>query len=137
MTDRLEKLRSQYPDVAQSALINMPAGFESDAVKVHSFAEAWETAETLGGMIKKHVLSLGRPESSAFAQIAGPTVNELANSHSERFLNNIRGMDWDKGGIGKTEVAAAFMEQVEKVMTLQKDMKAAAQEETQSRKLSR
>ena len=61
MTDRLEKLRSQYPEVTQSALMNMPAGLEADAVKVHSFAEAWETAEALGNMLKKHVLGLGRP----------------------------------------------------------------------------
>ena len=137
MTDRLEKLRSQYPDVTQSALMNMPAGLEADAVKVHAFAEAWETAESLGSMLKKHVLSLGRPESSAFSEITGPTLRELAHSHSEMFLNKVRAMPWDKGAIGKTEVTAVFMEQVEKVMTLQKDMRAACREDTQSRRLCR
>jgi hypothetical protein len=137
MTDRLEKLRSQYPEVTQSALMNMPSGFEADAVKVHSFAEAWETAEALGGMLKKHVLGLGRPESSAFGEITGPTIGELAHSHSEMFLNKVRAMRWDKGAIGKAEVAAAFMEQVERVVTLQKDMRAACRQDTQSRRLSR
>ena len=71
MTDRLEKLRSQYPEVTQSALMNMPAGLEADAVKVHSFAEAWETAEALGGMLKKHVLGLGRRNPARSAKSPG------------------------------------------------------------------
>ncbi len=137
MTERLEKLRSQYPDVSQSALMNMPAGLEADAVEVHSFAEAWESCRGVGRHAQKARLGPGRPKSSAFGEITGPTIRELAHSHSEMFLNKVRAMPWDKGAIGKAEVAEAFMEQVERVVTLQKDMMAACREDTQSRRLSR
>ena len=72
MTDRLQRLRTLYPDVSQSALMNLPAAFEGDAAKVHLFAATWSTAEVLSSMLKKHVLGLGRPEASVHPDVRRP-----------------------------------------------------------------
>ena len=74
MTDRLQRLRTLYPDVSASALMNLPAAFEGDAAKVHAFAATWSTAEVLSSMLKKHVLGLGRPEARVHPEIVGPTI---------------------------------------------------------------
>jgi hypothetical protein len=137
MTDRLQQLYAQYPDVSLSALVNLPAGFEGDAAKVHSFAEVWATAQMLSSMLKHHVLGLGRPDADISPQIVGPTFRELAEFYSQGLLQKVRTMAWEQGGIEKAEVAEAFMERVEKVRTLQEDVKTAAEEQTQSRARSR
>jgi hypothetical protein len=137
VTDRLQRLRSLYPDVSVSVLMNLPAAFEGDAAKVHAFAATWSTAEVLSSMLKKHVLGLGKPEARVHPDIVGPTFRELADLHSWGLLDDVRRMARRSGGVEKAAVVEAFMQRVEKVMTLQDDVRAATLEQSASRDRSR
>jgi hypothetical protein len=137
VTDRLQRLRTLYPDVSASVLMNLPAAFEGDAAKVHAFAATWSTAEVLSSMLKKHVLGLGRPEARVHPEIVGPTIKELADLHSGGFLEEVRKMARRPGGVEKSAVVEAFMQRVEKVMTLQDDVRAATLEQSAPRARSR
>ncbi len=137
MTDRLQRLRTLYPDVSASVLMNLPAAFEGDAAKVHSFAATWSTAEVLSSMLKKHVLALGRPEARIHPDIVGSTFSELADLHSGGLLDDVRKMARRPGGVDNAAVVEAFMQRVEKVKTLQDDVRAATLEQSLSRARSR
>ncbi len=137
MTDRLQRLRTLYPDVSQSALMNLPAAFEGDAAKVHLFAASWSTAEVLSSMLKKHVLGLGSPDATVHPDVLGPTFRELADLHSRGLLEDVRNMARRRGGVEKAAVVEAFMQRVGKVMTLQDDVRAAMLEKSPSRTRSR
>ncbi len=137
MTDRLQRLRTLYPDVSQSALMNLPAAFEGDAAKVHLFAATWSTAEVLSSMLKKHVLGLGTPDATVHPDVLGPTFRELADLHSRGLLEDVRNMARRPGGVEKAAVVEAFMQRVGKVMTLQDDVRAATLEQSSSRARSR
>ncbi len=137
MTDRLQRLRTLYPDVSVSVLMNLPAAFEGDAAKVHAFAATWSKAEVLSTMLKKHVLGLGRPEAMVHPDIVGSTFRELADLHSGGFLDDVRRMARRPGGVEKAAVVEAFMQRVEKVTTLQDDVRAATLEQSASRARSR
>jgi hypothetical protein len=137
VTDRLQRLRTLYPDVSASALMNLPAAFEGDAAKVHVFAATWSTAEVLSSMLKKHVLGLGRPEATVHPDVVGPSIRELADLHSGGLLEDVRRMARRPGGVEKSAVVEAFMQRVDKVMTLQDDVRAATLEQSASRTRSR
>jgi hypothetical protein len=137
VTDRLQRLRTQYPDVSVSVLMNLPAAFEGDAAKVHLFAATWSTAEVLSSMLKKHVLGLGKPEARVHPDVVGPTFKELAELHSGGLLDDVRRMARRPGGVDNATVAEAFMQRVETVMTLQEDVRAATLEQSLSRSCSR
>jgi hypothetical protein len=137
VTDRLQRLRTLYPDVSVSVLMNLPAAFEGDASKVHLFAATWSTAEVLSSMLKKHVLGLGGPEATVHPDVVGPTFRELADLHSGGFLDDVRRMARRPGGVDNAAVVEAFMQRVEKVKTLQEDVRAATLEQSPSRARSR